>query len=63
MSDMANNDLEKYGKALEKYFIQPFNPDLLNLWLQCYHEISHPEDGGGERYYEASLEQNVSGHR
>lgn len=49
MSDMANNDLEKYSKALDKYGTDLFvlTPGLTGLY-QRDHEVSFLEDGGGE---------------
>lgn len=59
MSDMANNDLEKYAKALDKYEMSFF----FFVWMlgltrgyQRDHEVSFSEDGRGKRYYEAPLE-------
>jgi hypothetical protein len=55
---MANTDLEKYAKALDRWAL-----DL--AWLaahadphtkKCHHEVPWPENGGSERHDEASLE-------
>ena len=49
MSDMANNDLEKYSKALDKYVTGPVNrTSELTASIQCDYEVSFIEDGGSE---------------
>jgi len=57
MSDMANNDLEKYAKALDKYeTCSILRTGGLTILLQCDHEVSLVKDGRGERYHETPLE-------
>ena len=64
MSDMANNDLEKYAKALDKYEICLFVwASGLTRLHQRDHEVPFVEDGRGERYHETPLEQDVPRHR
>ena len=50
MSDMANNDLWKCSKALDKYVTGPVNrtSELTVLTIQGNHEISFVEDGGSQ---------------
>ena len=48
MSDMANNDLEKYAKALDKYVFGYIVLTHGFTLFQCDHEVSFVEDGRGE---------------
>lgn len=47
IADMANNDLEKYAKALDKYVVLPSSRQHLTF-LQCHHEVPLVEDGGSQ---------------
>jgi hypothetical protein len=62
MSDMANSDLEKYAKALDKSVLR-VAPIIVLTCLQRDYEVPRAKDGGSQRYHEAPLEQDVSGHR
>lgn len=53
---MANNDLEKYAKALDKYVLLVWLTVMLNQPPQCHHEVPHAQDGGSERRYETLME-------
>jgi hypothetical protein len=47
MSDMVNNDLEKFAKALDKYVIRfRMLYSLLDIFSQRNYEISFTQDGG-----------------
>ena len=49
MSDMANNDLGKYAKALDKYVTGPIDrTSELKAAIQGNHEVSFVEDGGSQ---------------
>lgn len=64
LSDMANNDLEKYAKALDRYVNAILHPRRKMLTrYQCYHEVSFPEDGGGKRHNATLVEQDIPGDR
>jgi hypothetical protein len=64
LSDMANNDLEKYAKALDKYiYLSVEVIPVLTPVFKCYHEVSHTKDGGSKRYHAPSMEQNLPRHR
>lgn len=62
LSEMANNDLEKYAKAIDRYVkaLLCFQQKML-IRYQCHYEIPFIEDGGSERHHAALVEQDVPG--
>lgn len=65
-SDLANVDLEKYGKALDRC-VGPLTSrrrpkltaKLLSRWSQCDHALPQRQDGRDQRQPQAPLEPNV----
>jgi len=56
MSDMANSDLEKYAKALDKSVEFSFTILVHFDISQRHHEVPRLKDGRSQRYDEASME-------
>jgi hypothetical protein len=56
MSDMANSDLEKYAKALDKLVDRSTVVWQATDNPQCDHEVPWSQNGGSERYDETFVE-------